>query len=200
MTAARQIPYHPHTVSHFKKQEMPKITNRQIALKPQDLYVVLALQSRAEPPASLYPDLAALTGLAVSAVHASLKRAAASRLVMFQERKPLVLKAALLEFLVHGARYAFPPVQGGLTRGVPTAYAAAPLNALIAPSADPPPVWPHAKGSVRGLGLAPLYPSVPEAALKDTRLYAALALLDALRMGQARERDAAQKLLKAQFL
>ena len=200
MTAARQIPYHPHTVSHFKKQEMPKIANRQIALKPQDLYVVLALQSRAEPPASLYPDLAALTGLAVSAVHASLKRAAASRLVMFQERKPLVLKAALLEFLVHGARYAFPPVQGGLTRGVPTAYAAAPLNALIAPSADPPPVWPHAKGSVRGLGLAPLYPSVPEAALKDTRLYAALALLDALRMGQARERDAAQKLLKAQFL
>ncbi len=179
---------------------MPKIANRQIALKPQDLYVVLALLSRAEPPASLYPELAALTGLAVSAVHASLKRAAASRLVLFQERKPVVLKAALLEFLVHGARYAFPPVQGGVTRGVPTAYAAPPLDELIAPSADPPPVWPHAKGAARGLALAPLYPSVPEAALKDARLYAALALLDALRTGQAREREAAQKLLKAQFL
>lgn len=179
---------------------MPKIANRQIALKPQDLYVVLALLSRAEPPASLYPELAALTGLAVSAVHASLKRAAASRLVLFQERKPVVLKAALLEFMVHGARYAFPPVQGGVTRGVPTAYAAAPLDELIAPSADPPPVWPHGKGTARGLALAPLYPSVPDAALKDARLYAALALLDALRMGQAREREAAQKLLKAQFL
>ena len=179
---------------------MPKIANRQIALKPQDLYVVLALLSRAEPPASLYPELAALTGLAVSAVHGSLKRAAASRLVLFQERKPVVLKSALLEFLVHGARYAFPPVQAGVTRGVPTAYAAPPLNELIAPSADPPPVWPHAKGTARGLALAPLYPSVPEAALKDARLYAALALLDALRMGQAREREAAQKLLKAQFL
>jgi len=179
---------------------MPKTTNRQIALKPQDLYVVLALLSRAEPPASLYPELAALTGLAISAVHASLKRAAASRLVLFQERKPVVLKAALLEFLVHGARYAFPPVQGGVTRGVPTAYAAAPLNELIAPSADPPPVWPHAKGTARGLAVAPLYPSVPDAALRDARLYAALALLDALRMGQAREREAAQKLLKAQFL
>ena len=178
---------------------MPKIANRQIALKPQDLFVVLALHSRAEPLASLYPDLAALTGLAVSAVHAALKRAAASRLVMFQERKPVVLKPALLEFLVHGARYAFPPVQGGLTRGVPTAYAAAPLNKVIAPSADPPPVWPHAKGSVRGLALAPLYPSVPEAALKDAPLYAALALLDALRMGQARERNAAHDLLKSQF-
>ena len=178
---------------------MPKIANRQIALKPQDLFVVLALHSRAEPPASLYPELAALTGLAVSAVHASLKRAAASRLVMFQERKPLVLKPALLEFLVHGARYAFPPVQGGLTRGVPTAYAAAPLNQSIAPSADPPPVWPHARGSVRGLALVPLYPSVPEAALKDAALYEALALLDALRMGQARERNAAHDLLKARL-
>lgn len=67
---------------------MPKIANRQTALKPQDLYVVLALLSRAEPPVSLYPELAALTGLAISAVHASLKRAAASRLVLFQERKP----------------------------------------------------------------------------------------------------------------
>ena len=179
---------------------MPKISNRQIALKPQDLYVLMALLSRAAPPASLYPDLAALTGLALSAVHGSLKRAAASRLLLFQERKPQVLKAALLEFLEHGARYAFPPVQGGLTRGVPTAYAAAPLNEVIAPSADPPPVWPHAKGTARGLALAPLYPSAPEAALKDARLYAALALLDALRMGQAREREAALKLLKAQFL
>lgn len=179
---------------------MPKITNRQIALKPQDLYVLLALVSRTEPPASLYPDLATLTGLAVSAVHASLKRAAASRLVMFEQRKPVILKAALFEFMVHGARYAFPPVQGGLTRGVPTAYAAAPLNEVIAASADPLPVWPHAKGTVRGLALAPLYPSVPEAALNDTRLHAALALLDALRIGQARERDAAQKLLKSTFL
>ena len=179
---------------------MPSISNRQIALKPQDLYVVLALLSRAEPPASLYPELAALTGLAVSAVHASLKRAAASRLVMFDQRKPVILKAGLLEFLVHGARYAFPPVQGGLTRGVPTAYAAAPLSGVIAPSSDPPPVWPHAKGSVRGLALVPLYPSVPEAALDDARLHSALSLLDALRMGQAREREAAQKLLKSEFL
>ena len=111
-----------------------------------------------------------------------------------------MLKAALLEFLVHGARYAFPPVQGALTRGVPTAYAAAPLNTVIAPSTDPPPVWPHARGTVRGLSLVPLYPSVPEAALRDPQLYAVLALLDALRVGQARERDAAQKLLNAHFL
>lgn len=179
---------------------MPKLSNRQIALKPQDLYVVLALASRSAPPASLYPDLAALTGLAISAVHASLKRAAISKLVLFQERKPQVLKPALLEFLEHGARYAFPPVHGSLTRGVPTAYAAAPLNEVIAPTGDPPPVWPHSKGTTRGLTLVPLYPSVPDAAPQDAALYATLALLDALRMGQAREREAALKLLKAQLM
>ena len=57
----------------------------------------------------------------MSAVHASLKRAAVSKLVLFQDRKPVVLKAALLEFLVHGASFAFPPVQGGPMRGVHTA-------------------------------------------------------------------------------
>jgi hypothetical protein len=86
-----------------------------------------------------------------------------------------------------------------LTRGVPTGYAAAPLNTVIAPSSDPVPVWAHPKGKVRGIGFIPLYPSVPEAALKDERLYALLTLFDALRSGQARERAAAQKLLDGFF-
>jgi len=52
---------------------------------------------------------------------------------------------------------------------------------------------------VRGVSLAPLYPSVPAAALKDEKLYAILALFDGLRSGQARERNAAQKLLDEFF-
>ena len=82
---------------------------------------------------------------------------------------------------------------------MPTGYAAAPLNRLIAPGSEPAPVWPHAEGTVRGLSLAPLYPSAPQAALKDERLYALLALFDAIRSGQAREREAAQKLLDELF-
>ena len=172
---------------------MAKISNRQIALKPQDLYVLLVLLSRGGGSVG-YPELAEQTGLAVSAVHGAVKRAAAAQLAMFEERRPVVLKTQL-----HGAKYAFPPVWGSLTRGVPTGYAAAPLNKVIAPSADPVPVWPHPKGTVRGLSLVPLYPSVPGAALKDERLYAILSLFDALRSGQARERAAAQKLLEEFF-
>lgn len=177
---------------------MAKISNRQSSLKPQDLYVLLALLSR-DGGAATYPELAGQTGLAASAVHAALKRAAAAGLAMFQERRPQLLRPQLREFLLHGAKYSFPPVWGTLTRGVPTAYAAAPLNGVIAPSADPLPVWPHAKGTVRGLSLAPLYPSVPEAVLRDERLYALLSLFDALRAGQARERNAARELLEQYF-
>lgn len=39
-------------------------------------------------------------------------------------------------------------------------------------------------------------PSVPEAALRDEKLYALLALFDALRSGQARERNLAQSMLE----
>lgn len=177
---------------------MSKISNRQAVLKPQDLYVLLALLSRDGGSAS-YTELAEQTGLAVSAVHGALKRAAAARLAMFEERRPVVLKPQLREFVLHGAKYAFAPVWGSLTRGVPTAYGAAPLNKVIEPSGDPVPVWPHPHGTVRGLSLAPLYPSVPDAALRDERLYAVLSLFDAIRSGQARERDAAQKLLEPFF-
>lgn len=177
---------------------MAQISNRQLVLKPQDLFVLLALLSRGEG-AFTYPDLAAQTGLAVSAVHAALKRAVAARLLMFQERRPVILKAPLKEFLLSGAKYAFPAVWGSLTRGVPTGYAASPLNEVIAPSSDPVPVWPSAKGTARGVGLAPLYPSVPDAALRDAKLYALLALFDAIRFGQARERNAARDLLDAYF-
>lgn len=177
---------------------MAKISNRQQVLKPQDLFVLLALLSHGSGAIN-YSLLSEQTGLAISAVHAALKRAAVARLIIFAERKPQILKLQLQEFVLHGAKYAFPPVWGSLTRGVPTAYAAAPLNGIIAPSSDPIPVWPHAKGTARGLSLAPLYPSVPEAAMRDEKLYALLSLFDAVRSGQARERNAAQELLEAYF-
>ena len=174
---------------------MVRISTQQIALKPQDLFVLLALISRGGDSAS-YPELAKQTGLAASAVHSAIRRAAAAGLVAYRDRRPVLLKPQLREFVLHGAKFAFPAVHGRLTRGVPTGYAAAPLNTVIAPSSDPPPVWPHKGGGTRGVALAPLYPSAPDAALRDEKLYALLALFDALRSGQARERNVAQKMLE----
>ena len=58
------------------------------------------------------------------------------------------------------------------------------------------PVWPHKNGVVRGIALYPLYPSVPEAAGRNPALYELLALFDAVRGGNARERALAIDLLE----
>lgn len=174
---------------------MRRPVNRQPVLKPQDLYLLLALLAR-RGEVLTYPELATYAGLSMSEVHGALKRAEQARLLAFVDGQPGIIIPAFKDFLLYGARYAFPAARGGMVGGVPTAYAAAPLNALIAPSADPLPVWPHAEGSVRGIALMPLYPSAPAAALRSSALYEHLALFDALRMGNARERNLAEKLFK----
>ena len=174
---------------------MRRPINRQPVLKPQDFYLLLALAA-IRGKSLTYPDLAALTGLSMSEVHGALKRVEQARLLAFVDRQPRIVTPSFKEFLLHGARYAFPAARGSMVGGVPTAYAAAPLNRQIAPSADPPPVWPHAEGSARGIALIPLYPSAPAAALRNAVLYENLALFDALRMGNARERGLAAQLFE----
>lgn len=104
---------------------------------------------------------------------------------------------AVEEFLLHGLQYVFPAERGALTRGVPTSYAAKPLQSMIAPGSEPIPVWPSVDGSDRGIAFAPLYRTAPIVAPKDPRFYELLALTDALRAGRPRERKlAAQALSK----
>lgn len=100
----------------------------------------------------------------------------------------------LAEFAVHGAKYAFPADKLPVSVGVPTSHSAPAFAGVFAPGSDDW-VWPHPNGSVRGLGLAPLHPSVPFAATQDAKLYEMLALFDALRVGRARERGMALKRL-----
>ena len=105
------------------------------------------------------------------------------------------MRAALKPFLQHGARYCFPATLGGMTRGMPTGYAAEPLKAKIRPGNDPPPVWPSKNGTMRGVAFHPLYPSVPDAAARNPSLGELLSLFDAVRGGSARERALAMSML-----
>jgi len=102
----------------------------------------------------------------------------------------------IVELLVHGLKYVFPPNRGQLVRGMPTSYAAPPLDELIAKNDEPIPVWPDPDGNARGTSFEPLYPTVPYAAARDAALYELLALADALREGRARERKLAEDLLR----
>lgn len=163
-----------------------------MALKPQDILVLLRLLSADAD--RTYPHLAHALGMSASEVHASVQRAAKAGLVRLDDREPN--RQALLEFLVHGVKYAFPADRGGMTRGMPTAHAAAPLAKKLAAGKEAPPVWPDPDGSVRGEALEPLYRSAPNAARADAGLYEWLALVDAIRSGRARERELAANELR----
>jgi hypothetical protein len=168
-----------------------------VALKPQDVLVVLKLAVQAEAPWS-YPKLATELAMSASEVHSSVGRATRSGFLHDNERHT-VNRKALLEFLVHGIKYAFPAERGGLTRGLPTAHAAPPLRSHFGASEEPPPVWPDPEGTVRGEELEPLYRSAPRAARADKKLYELLALVDAVRGGRARERELAVKELRSRL-
>ena len=152
-------------------------------LKPQDVVVVLKLNLLQGQSWSIR-SLASQVFLSHSEVFEGLKRLVGARMVSTEDYTPR--RASLEEFLIHGVKYAFPPDRGGQTRGMPTGYAAPPLCAVIQFS-EPPPVWPHPTGEVRGYAFSPLYKTVPQAAAADCRLYELLALLDAIRDGGARE-------------
>jgi hypothetical protein len=164
-----------------------------MSIKSQDIVIVLKLVTLGERLWS-YPGLAKDLFLSPSGVHAGLSRAVKSGLVDARTKKPR--KKALEEFLIHGVKYVFPVQRGGLTRGIPTGYAAPPLNKEIVQSSEYPPVWPYAKGAVRGYEFSPLHESVPLAAEKDSELYELLALLDAIRGGRAREVSIAARELR----
>jgi len=165
-------------------------------LKPQDIYILLKLIVLGEGQWS-YASLASDLFMSTSEVHAGIKRAVSARLMDSQRGLPL--KKSLEEFLIHGVKYAFYPHHGGLTRGIPTGYAAPPLKSIISQTNEPPPVWPDPDGDTRGYEFSPLYKSVPKAALKDKMLYELLVIVDALRDGRAREREIAIKELKIRF-
>ncbi len=160
-------------------------------LKPQDILLLLKIVSDNNPSWNQKPVADAL-GLSQSEVSEAVARCKYSGLLAPDGKT--VLKLSLMELLQYGLRYVFPQKPGAVVRGVPTSHSAKPLNSEIQSSEIY--VWPHGKGTVRGHGIQPLYPSVPEAAMKDDKLYELLALADALRVGRARERELAIEILK----
>jgi hypothetical protein len=109
-----------------------------------------------------------------------------------------VIRPNLIEFAVHGARYAFPPVSGGLAGGVPTGVLASPLAGEVnAPECAF--VWKYANGQARAATLSPIYPSAPFAALQNPSMHRKLALLDGIRTGGVRVRQISAELLRKEL-
>jgi hypothetical protein len=157
-------------------------------MKGQDVLILLALAARPERKWT-FPDLAHALRLSASEAHAAVKRLEEAGLVDPSDRAIRV--SAAEEFLVHGLKYVFPCAPGARGPGVPTAHSAEPLAQKIVAASDDAYVWPHPSGTHRGLAIPPIYRSAPEAALADPELHEWLALVDAIRVGRARERNMA---------
>ncbi len=140
-----------------------------------------------------------LTGISKSQVSLSLKRCCDVGLLR-NDRKtglPRVNTRALTDFIVFGLKYVFPAKPAEIVRGVATAFAAPVLEQKLMSAGELIPVWPDARGSTKGQSVKPLFKSVAFAVRKDPELYALLALVDAIRIGQPREARLAAGLLKA---
>lgn len=169
---------------------MTTLRQKQPILKPQDLLVTLKIAVN-EGRIITFAELGQELSMSTSEVHAATQRAEMSRLVTRESGQLRAVRLSLQEFILYGVKYAFPALEGGITRGMATSIAAPPLKKFFAQNEALSPVWPDPQGEERGLSLQPLYPSVPFAARADFHLYEILVLVDALRAGAAREREIA---------
>lgn len=135
-------------------------------------------------------SLAVRLGVKHSKVQRALERLADAGL--YDPMRRQAIPHATEEFLLHALKYLHPIREGAASRGIPTAWAAAPLREELASNGGMPPVWSDPRGSVRGHAVEPLDESLL-AQSSWPELAELAALLDALRLGDARVREAAER-------
>lgn len=164
-------------------------------MRPQDVVVLLKLILEEGKPWTQISIAKALM-MSQSEVSESLARSGYARLLYEKGRK--VARQPFVDLLQYAIALIFPQQPGNVVRGIPTGHSAAPLNSLI--QSDEQYVWPYAKGHVRGQAIQPLYSSILPVIEQDRELYELLALVDAFRVGKAREKNLALDLLKKKIL
>lgn len=164
-------------------------------MKPQDLVVLLKIISENNREWQQKP-LAEALGMSQSEISQSLNRSEYTGLL--NKKTKSVMRLALVDFVKYGLPFVFPQKPDPVMRGIATAHSAEPMNRFI--QSQEYYIWPSAKGKLKGHSIMPLYPSVPDAALKDNRLYQLLAMVDVMRIGRAREKEIATKELSKMIL
>lgn len=172
-------------------------------MKSQDILILLKLVSLHQNPIVQSSDfsvraLAASTGISKTEISASLNRSLAVGMARHDRKNqlPVANSKILLDFIVSGIRYVFPAQSGAVARGIPTGFEAPGLEGLVSSVGEYYYVWPDSEGSDSGQVVVPLYKSAPFAAKNDVLLYQYMALVDAIRLGEAREVAIAKDALK----
>jgi len=161
-----------------------------------DLLVAMKLVVHEGEPTSVR-QLEDELGLSKSAAANSLQRLREFDLVKNDAaRGRRVNKLLLRDCLEHAVRWIAPAHVGEFELGLPTAHAAEPFKQRLTGDDDPV-VIPLPHGPLRGRAVTPLHPLAPAAAAKDPSLYRLLCVVDALRIGRARDRQLAVAELRA---
>ncbi len=168
---------------------------QQTNLKPQDIVLLLkiiAVNNNTWNQQAIAEQL----GMSQSEVSESVGRCKFARLL--DSSGKIVFRSSLLELIKYGIKYVFPQSPGAVVRGIVTSHSAKPLNNIIQSEEEF--VWPSGKGKIRGHSIIPLYPSVVKAVETDKKLHELLALVDAIRVGKAREKEIAIQELEKRIL
>lgn len=174
----------------------PRIVDN-LSLQPVDVLVAakVAVHREAQPSVR---KLGEELGMSKSAVAYSLRRLGELSLLKEEGGKWRINKIAFCDFLEHGVRWVAPAKVGDYELGLPTAHAANVLAAKFTADDDLV-VMPLAHGPVRGRAVTPLHKLAPKAAASDAKLYDLLAIIDAFRVGRARDRQVAAAELRARL-
>lgn len=164
-----------------------------VLLRPLDVLLVAKLAVSQE--GSTYQELADSLAISKSSVHDAMVRAQAAGLLNGDRS---VNRRPTAEFFAFGVGRMIPGQIGADMRGIPSSFGVEPLKHHFGARADAP-VWPYAEGTARGPSMQPIFETAPRAALEDARLHSLLALIDATRVGRAREVSLAREELKAYF-
>jgi len=152
-------------------------------MRPQDIVILLKIVVLGNKEWQ-FQDLARSLYISGAEVSESLHRSSFAGLIDASRKK--VHRVSLSEFLQYGFSYVFPQSPGPLTRGIATAHSHPLLKNHVISSNDY--VWPDFEGNDYGQAIEPLYTNQIKAAKEDPKLYDALAMLDAIRVGKVREK------------
>jgi len=167
------------------------MTRKLNGVKPQDILILLKILATEPRPLS-QADLAGAVRLSLGEVSYGLQRLREARLLDYDGK---LLRTNVLELLLHAVKYIVPGQLGKISRGVPTSHSAPILAKRISSSDTDSYVLEHPAGQVRGQSVTPIYKTAADAALADEGVYAMIALLDAIRVGKAREQKMAREML-----
>ncbi len=149
-----------------------------------------------------YRELASLVGISVGEASKSIKRLESAKLMIISNNGIILNKHNLAEWMVHGAKYAYPVIKVGFGRGMPTAWNCKTIRSDIVPP-EPGLAWKSDnthKIDIQAELVSPIYPSIPFASNIDSFVHKAFALLDILRTGTPRELNVAEDMLSKHIL